>query len=50
MHAFCWSCPNKTFASQYAGFVQHVDGNLQRANFNFTHGNFYLFVSKLKLA
>ena len=21
MHAFCWSCPNATFASQYAGFV-----------------------------
>ena len=20
-HAFCWSCPNATFASQYAGFI-----------------------------
>ena len=29
--------------------LYHVDGNLQRANFNFTHGNFSLFVSKLSL-
>ena len=26
-----------------------VDGNLQRANFSYTHGNFSLFVSKLNL-
>ena len=29
--------------------LYHVDGNLQGANFNFTHGNFNLFVSKLNL-